>query len=165
MTGPEVSAPVAAAQEQRAVLQAIAETAAGLLGARGASIAVVDAVARDAVARDAVFAAVAGEGREELVGGRFPAGEGIAGAVLGAGEPVVVDDLDADTRWARDVATASGYLPGAIAAVPLLHENRAIGVLSVLDRSGTRPAADDLALLDTLAHLALVALGLQAPRR
>lgn len=160
MTGPEVSAPVAAAQEQRAVLQAIAETAAGLLGARGASIAVVDAVARDAV-----FAAVAGEGREELVGGRFPAGEGIAGAVLGAGEPVVVDDLDADTRWARDVATASGYLPGAIAAVPLLHENRAIGVLSVLDRSGTRPAADDLALLDTLAHLALVALGLQAPRR
>jgi GAF domain-containing protein len=160
VTGPEVSAPVAAAQEQRAVLQAIAETAAGLLGARGASIAVVDAVARDAV-----FAAVAGEGREELVGGRFPAGEGIAGAVLGAGEPVVVDDLDADTRWARDVATASGYLPGAIAAVPLLHENRAIGVLSVLDRSGTRPAADDLALLDTLAHLALVALGLQAPRR
>lgn len=141
---------LAAAQAHQSALQPIAATAAALLGARAASIGIVDEVGRDVV-----FAAVAGEGSGELVGARFPASEGVAGAVIASGAPLVVPDLAADTRFARDVATASGYVPDAITAIPLVRDGRTVGVLSVLD-----PTVDNLPVLDTLAGLIDVALDL-----
>lgn len=134
---------LAAAQAHQAALQPLAAAAAALLGARAASIGIVDAVSHDVV-----FVAVAGEGEDELVGARFPSSEGVAGAVIASGEPLVVRDLVADTRFARDVATASGYVPDAITAIPLTRDGATVGVLSALD-----PARDDLAVLDTLAGL------------
>jgi putative methionine-R-sulfoxide reductase with GAF domain len=141
---------LAAAQAHREALQPLAASAAALLGGRAASIGIVDDVGRDVV-----FAAVAGEGEDELVGARFPAGEGVAGAVIASGSALVVDDLAADTRFARDVATASGYVPDAITAIPLARDGRTVGVLSVLD-----PARADLPVLETLAGLIDVALDL-----
>jgi GAF domain-containing protein len=150
-----------AAQRHRGVLHAIAEVALGLCGARAASIALVDAVGRDVV-----FAAAAGEGGDDLAGARFPLGEGVAGAVVSSGAPVVVDDLLAEPRFARDVATATGYVPDAIMAVPLVRGGRTIGVVSLLDRGAGRPAAEDVALLQQLGDLALRALDLpDVPRR
>jgi GAF domain-containing protein len=141
---------LASAQAHQAALQPIAATAAALLGARAASIGIVDEVGRDVV-----FAAVAGEGEDELIGARFPASEGVAGAVVESGAPLVVADVATDTRFARDVATASGYVPGAITAIPLQRDGRTIGVFTVLD-----PERSDLALLETLAGLVDIALDL-----
>src|SRR5256885_13308964 len=36
--------------------------------------------------------------------------------------------------FARDVAERTGYVPKGLMAVPLLHDERALGVLQVLDR-------------------------------
>lgn len=133
-----------------AALQPLAATAAALVGARAASIGIVDEVGRDVV-----FAAVAGEGQDELVGARFPVSEGVAGAAIASGTALVVPDLAADTRFARDVATASGYVPDAITALPLVRDGRVVGVLSVLD-----PARDDVPALEAVARLVLLALAL-----
>jgi GAF domain-containing protein len=141
---------LAAAQAHQSALQPLAAAAAALLGARAASIGIVDEVGHDVV-----FCAVAGEGEDDLVGARFPASEGVAGAVVASGSSLVVPDLATDTRFARDVATASGYVPDAITAIPLLRGGRVVGVLSVLD-----PERADLPVLETLAGLIDIALDL-----
>jgi GAF domain-containing protein len=46
----------------------------------------------------------------------------------------VIDDVGQDPRFAKDVAEDTGYVPSGLMAAPLLHEERALGVLSVLDR-------------------------------
>jgi GAF domain-containing protein len=111
--------------------------------------------------------AVAGEGAGTLVGTRFPSSTGIAGWVLVTRQPLVIDDLSQDPRFARDVAESLGYVPRALMAVPLLHEERALGVLEVLDRvRGSRFALEEMDLLGLFGSQAAIALDLlQRARR
>ena len=125
-----VAAGVLGADEaHRALLQATVEVARAIFGAKAASVFLLDEDADELV-----FEAVAGEGEGELIGMRFPAGTGIAGWVLTTRQPLVVDDLSSDTRCSRSAAESTGYVPKSMMAVPLLVEERALGVLSVLDR-------------------------------
>ena len=55
-----------------------------------------------------VFAAVAGEDEQHLVGRRMPSSTGIAGWVLSSRTPLVIDDVQNDPRFARDVAERTG---------------------------------------------------------
>src|SRR5207244_2507073 len=76
----------------------------------------------------------AGEGSEELIGRRFSSSTGVAGWVLVTRQPLVIDELEQDPRFAREAAESTGYVPKGLMAVPLLHAERALGVLEVLDR-------------------------------
>ena len=49
-------------------------------------------------------------------------------------QPLVIEDVTEDPRFAKDVAEETGYVPKGLMAVPLLHEEQALGVLEVLDR-------------------------------
>jgi GAF domain-containing protein len=86
-----------------------------------------------------VFAAMSGEGSEplggseSLVGVKFPDTAGVAGWVLATGEPVLLEDVVHDGRFARDIAEITGYVPRRLMAMPLLLEDRVLGVLEVLD--------------------------------
>ena len=92
---------------------------------------------------------------------RFPAGNGIAGWVLTTRQPLVVDDLSADTRWSRTQAESTGYVPTNMMSVPLLVEERALGVLEVLDRpEDSRFTLAEMNLLGLFANQAAVALDL-----
>ena len=91
----------------------------------------------DEAAGELVFEAVAGHGSDELVGRRFPAGTGIAGWVLTTRQPLVVEDVEGDPRFGREAAESTGYVPKRLMAVPMLNEDEALGVLSVLDRPTT----------------------------
>jgi GAF domain-containing protein len=106
-----------------------------------------------------VFAAVSGEGSDRLVGTRFPSSTGIAGWVLVTRQPLVLEDVGADSRFARDLAEETGYVPKGLMAVPLLHGERALGVLEVLDRPEsskfTLAESDLLGLFANQAALAL----------
>jgi GAF domain-containing protein len=162
MSAPErfasaVAAEVLAAGGARVqLLQSIADVSRSIFLAGAASIALMDESAREFV-----FEAVSGEGAESLVGARFPAGEGIAGSVAQTGEPLIVDDLSRDPRFARDVAAETGYVPQALLAAPLLRGERVLGVLSVLDRGRTeRSSLQELELLVVFAEQAALALDL-----
>lgn len=144
------------------LLRSITEVARAIFGARAASIFLLDEATDELV-----FEAIAGEGSDRLVGTRFPSSTGIAGWVLVTRQPLVVEDVTEDPRFARDVAEATGYLPRGLMAVPLLHEERALGVLEVLDRP-RRPggALDELDVLGLFANQAAIALDLlQRARR
>jgi GAF domain-containing protein len=140
----------------RQLLQAIVEVARAIFDAKASSVFL-----HDEATDELVFEAVAGEGAGELVGRRFPSSTGIAGWVLVTRQPLVVDELEQDPRFAREAAESTGYVPKGLMAVPLLHEERALGVLNVLDRP--QQAAFSLAemeLLGLFANEAAIALDL-----
>jgi GAF domain-containing protein len=145
----------------RDLLRSIVEVARAIFGARASSIFLLDEEADELV-----FEAVAGEGSGSLIGTRLPSGTGIAGWVLSARTPLVLDDVSQDPRFAREVAERTGYVPNRLMAVPLLHEERALGVLQVLDREGERFSLQEMELLGLFAAQAAVALDLlQRARR
>lgn len=113
----------------RALLDSVVQVARAIFAARAASITLWDEPADELV-----FEAVAGEGADRLVGTRFPADRGLAGWVLGSGQPLVIEDVAADPRFARDVAERSGYSPKGLMAVPVHGTRGPLGVLQVLDR-------------------------------
>jgi GAF domain-containing protein len=158
-----VAAGVLGAEEgYRVLLQATAEVARAIFKARASSIFLLDTETDELV-----FEAVAGEGAQTLVGRRFPSSTGVAGWTLVTRQPLVVDDLSADTRFSQEAAEATGYVPKALMAVPLLVDDRALGVLEVLDRSSEQPfSLADMNLLGLFANQAAVALDLlQRARR
>jgi GAF domain-containing protein len=138
----------------RALLQATVETARGIFHAKASSVFLLDETTDELV-----FEAVAGEGAGTLVGKRFPSSTGVAGWVLVTRQPLVVDDLTKDTRFSRDAAESTGYVPRGIMAVPLLVDDTALGVLSVLDRPVDVPFTlaemDVLGLFGNQAAIAL----------
>src|SRR5881396_3745304 len=125
-----VAAGVVGSEETfRSLLQSTVETARAIFSAKASSIFLLDEENDELV-----FEAVAGEGAATLVGRRFPSSTGVAGWVLVTRQPLVVEDVGADTRFSREAAESTGYVPKGLMAVPLLVEDRALGVLEVLDR-------------------------------
>jgi GAF domain-containing protein len=139
---------------RRELLQSIVEVARAIFLAEAASVAVLDPDSDRFV-----FAAVAGAGSDELVGTGFAAGQGLAGTVAQSGEPLIVDNLAGDDRFARDVAEGTGYLPNAMMVAPLLRGEDTLGVLSVLDRGATgRRPLEELEVLSRFADQAALSL-------
>jgi GAF domain-containing protein len=130
-----------------ALLRAIVDATRRVFGAAACSITLLDEATDDLV-----FVAVAGQGEDTLVGDRFPADIGIAGWVLTSQQPLAVHEVEADPRFAADVAARSGYIPKAIMAAPLLSDERALGVLSVLDRD--QAGMPELAAMELLGAFA-----------
>jgi GAF domain-containing protein len=152
-----VAAGVLAADEQFArLLRSIVDVARAIFGAKASSIMLLDAESEELV-----FAAVSGEGERELVGRRMPASTGVAGWVLSSRTPLVLEDVQSDPRFARNVAEKTGYVPKGLMAVPLLDEELALGVLQVLDRpQRARFSLQEMELLGLFAGQAAIALGL-----
>jgi GAF domain-containing protein len=105
------------------------------------------------------FIMASGTGAETVVGLRMPAGQGIAGWVLMSGQPMAIDDVQQDSRFASGVAERTGYVPTSLLAMPLETDRGAIGVIEVLDRHRNGAAgADDMAMLSVFARQAALAI-------
>jgi GAF domain-containing protein len=158
-----VAAGVLGAEENyRELLRSIVEVARAIFQAKASSIFLLDEATDELV-----FEAVAGHGSESLVGRRFPSSTGIAGFVLVSRQPLVIEDVLEDPRFSRETAESTGFVPKGLMAVPLLHEERALGVLEVLDRpSEARFTLAEMELLGLFANQAAIALDLlQRARR
>jgi GAF domain-containing protein len=145
-------------------LHAIVDRARRTLGAQACSILV-----HEPESRSLVFAAMSGEGAESigetesLVGVKIPESAGIAGWVLATREPLFLEDVANDRRFADDIAETIGYVPRRMIAMPLLLEDRALGVLEVLDcpEQAKFTETDRLDEFADEAVLALADLGLE----
>ena len=143
-------------ENYRELLQAIVGVARAIFGARASSVFL-----HDESTDELVFEAVAGEGAGELIGQRFPSSTGVAGWVLVTRQPLVIDELEQDPRFAREAAESTGFVPKGLMAVPLLHEERALGVLEVLDRPQQAAfSLKEMELLGLFANEAAIALDL-----
>jgi signal transduction histidine kinase/CheY-like chemotaxis protein len=76
-------------------------------------------------------------------------GEGVAGKVAELGEPVIVDDIEKDARFAR--VNDPKYATGSFICMPVRVGDRVIGVINLAkkeDASATPPAARPFSLTD-----------------
>jgi GAF domain-containing protein len=138
------------------LLQTIVEAAARIFGAAAASIAL-----RDEQGQALEFRVAYGAGRDEVIGLRIPAGQGIAGYVAATGQPMAISDVGQDTRFARATAEKTGYVPRSILAMPLLLDDRVIGVIEVLDKINAAAfGMQDMELLALFARQAALAIAI-----
>jgi GAF domain-containing protein len=158
-----VAAGVLGSEDQfRALLQSIVGVARAIFRAKASSILLLDEETDELV-----FEAAADEASEALIGKRFPSSTGIAGFVLVSRQPLVIEDVLTDPRFSRETAESTGFVPKGLMAVPLLHEERTLGVLEVLDRpQDSRFTLAEMELLGLFASQAAIALDLlQRARR
>jgi len=107
-----------------------------------------------------VFVAVIGIRSEELTGYRIPAGSGIAGWVNTNKKSALVTDVRKDDRWISAVDQSIGFHTRSLIAVPLILQDRVLGVMEVVNSMTEDHFNDaDLDLLQLIARLASFVFG------
>ena len=136
------------------LITAVLHAARRLFGAVGTSVALLDEDGKSLV-----FYAAAGDSAHKVVGVRIPAGTGIAGWVVASGQPLAVEDVAKDPRFAQEAAEAIGYLPHSIMAVPLQTSRSMLGVIEILDWDhGQAGGRDQMMLLGSFAQVIALAI-------
>jgi hypothetical protein len=151
--GRDIGVSAAVGEATARVLQAVVKTAAGVFDAAATSIA----LRRSDGGLD--YQAAWGAGADEVVGMHLRPGQGIAGRVLATGVGEVIQDCRNDPDFAAATARRTGYVPYTMIVVPLVPDDIAVGVLTVLDkRDGSAYDVADLARAALFADLALAAM-------
>jgi PAS domain S-box-containing protein len=134
-----------------AVLGAVVQEAAALLGGDAASLTALEG-------DELIVVAAVGEGSEPVLGARSPSTGWVAGDVIQSRAPVAYEDSDADDGLAEsDALLAAGYR--AYLGVPLtVRDGRLYGVLSVYAREPRVWREEEIQALGALAASAAVAL-------
>lgn len=127
-------------------------TAAGFLGAAAGSLMILDESGQS-------LRIVASLGLNEQISRSFniKIGEGIAGKVAATGTPIVVNDIETDSR----VATTNRprYRTKSFISVPFRQRDKILGVLNLSDKEGQDIFTDnDLQLLSLLLGQAVMVL-------
>jgi GAF domain-containing protein len=146
--------PALAPAGHQELLRSITSAAESIFGAAACSVALLDEATEELV-----FFVASGTGAEDVVGMRIPSSQGIAGWVVTSGQPIAIEDVRRDARFAAGVAESTGYTPTSILAMPLETERRMIGVIEVLDRdTEDRDGRNDMELLGVFAAQAALAI-------
>jgi PAS domain S-box-containing protein len=136
-------------------LQDILDSATNVVEAQGASLFLVN---RDNDNELVVVAAV-GYRAGDLIGLRVPFGEGLAGWVARESQSQLVDDLDTDPRFYRQVDEQTGMNTRSLIAVPLIQGEQMIGVIEVVNKLNDGVFdLDDMRLLESMAGTAAVSI-------
>jgi Nif-specific regulatory protein len=128
-----------------------------VLGAEGASVLLLDETTNE------LFFPYVSERdpriEQQLASMRFPATEGIAGAVLQSGKPRRVGDAAADGHFYDKIDAQTGVRTREILAAPLKAKRGVVGVLEVINPLGAGSFTDDdLTFLEALAGSVAVAI-------
>jgi len=148
----EVSTALSTTAELPRLLHAILRLATGVIGAAHGSIMLADH--RRGVL---TVAAAYGSAAQQFQNISVPMGESIAGTVAASGEPVLIEDVETDPRFAR--CNRPQFETKSLISAPLKTPNAVVGVISLADRRGAEAFThEDLRLLTTLATQAAMAI-------
>jgi HD-GYP domain-containing protein (c-di-GMP phosphodiesterase class II)/putative methionine-R-sulfoxide reductase with GAF domain len=106
----------------------------------------------DAPTDQLIFKVVKGDPHSRaMLGTRFPAGRGIAGAALHTGTPLFIPDVASDPRWDRRFGELSQLRLTTMYCLPLIVREQPVGVVQVFNLPESAVDEDeDLALLQDL---------------
>ena len=136
------------------LLRSIVDATVTLFQAHAASIALFDPATERLVFR--VAAGAQGQG---VVGMSILPDQGLAGYVFSTGQALALSDVASDPRFGRSFAESTAYIPRSIVAVPLVDEDRTIGVLEVLDKLDSSAfSLRDVELAGVFARQAAIAI-------
>jgi signal transduction histidine kinase len=148
----EVGSVITSTLDLSAVLKLIMDKAVDLLQAEAGSLILVDRESGELV-----FEVTTGAGSIDLVGMRLPLGTGVVGSVVQQRQSVIIEDVQSDQRWYRDLDDQ--FVTRSIIAVPMISRGEVIGVIELLNRrDGTPFDADDERLLMSFAANAAVSI-------
>ncbi|HEY3231016.1 MAG TPA: HD domain-containing phosphohydrolase [Roseiflexaceae bacterium] len=106
----------------------------------------------DSATDELIFKAVKGDiESQRLIGTRFPAERGIAGAALRANEPIFTPEVECDARWDRRLGELSTLQVHTMYCLPLALQDRPVGVVQVFNLPES--AVDDVEELAVLSLL------------
>jgi signal transduction histidine kinase len=105
-----------------------------------------------------VFQIALGDKADEVKPFRIPRGQGIAGEVALSGKPLVVENVDQDTRHFKAVDEKIDFSTRNILCVPLVLYDQIIGVLEVINKRTGSFTQSDQELLSAIASYAAIAI-------
>lgn len=149
----DASHTIISAMEIGEVFKRIAERAASVLQAEGASVLLFDPDRKQLVFQTAV-----GPGADMLVGERFDAELGIAGQTIKTQRAVRIDDVRQNRHFFPGIDARTHLRTRGLMAAPLIHQGQVLGVVEVLnphDRDAF--TKHDLELLRIFANLVAAA--------
>ena len=135
------------------ILAAVLEEVRQMLGAVACSIWLTDPKTDALVCQQAT-----GVSSEAVLGWRLKPKEGIAGWVVHSGQSLIVKDTRADERHFKEVDQETGTEIRCILGVPLWIRKKVIGVIEVLDTNVDSFSKSDIALMESLAGSAGIAI-------
>lgn len=150
-----ISSWVSSVQDLDKLLQLIIESATGVVQAEAASLLLLDPKI------NALYFKVAtGAKGDEVKDFTVKVGQGIAGHVAQTGQPLLIADAKKDNRWMREISDRIDYETRSMACVPLLINQKVIGVIQVINKKdNTQFTPADMDVLEEFSGLAALAIG------
>ncbi|MCA9978304.1 MAG: GAF domain-containing protein [Anaerolineales bacterium] len=146
----EASVTITARTNVVSLLERVLQSALLSINASDGSLMLVDEATGELV-----FAVVHGQVKNSLVGHRLPMGTGIAGWVAAQREAVVIPDVSRDPRFSNDVDRTFQFQTRSMVCVPILANERVLGVFQAINKFEDRPFDDsDMAIMNVVAQLA-----------
>ncbi len=150
-----VSQTLASTLDLTKVIQHLMQAVTEITQAKGGSVWLWDkARTEELVCRGAFHPAV----QQVLIGQHMPAGQGLVGWVAQNGKSALVPDVYRDVRFYPGIDAITGFVTGCLLAIPLRVRGQVIGVLQVVNKVGRVFDDHDLALVETLAGPAAIAI-------
>ena len=140
-------------EDVRVILNDISEHSCQLLNAEGASILLVDPDTENLY-----FEAASGESSDALYDVVVPKGRGIAGYAAEQKKHIIVYDAQNDKRFYKEVDEKTNLKTKSLLAMPLIHNERVIGVIEVINPAEGVFTEDDVILLRQFAEQAATAI-------
>lgn len=135
------------------VIERALEIAVEVMDAEGGSILIANPATQELVFRHSIGI------RPAAVGTAIPWDKGIAGAVYGGGEPVIVNDVQRDARHFKGVDAATHLVTTDMICAPLRQwQANTIGVLEIVNKRGGRFNEQDLSLVAIVSMIAAAAI-------
>ncbi len=150
----EISHAIESGEDLQDLLEFIMKKCMNVMRAEAASLLLLDENDKELEFRVAL-----GPKGKEVKPFRLPLGQGIGGWVAKNGKPLLIPDAYEDSRFDPSFDKRSGFITRSIACVPLIHNNRTLGVMQALNRTDGKPFTDEdvrtFTIFSTLAGLAI----------
>jgi len=139
---------MAAEENPLAILDDLLGKVMEVVGAADGSI-----LCLDETTSELVFVLVQGGLRGQLPGFRLKGGSGISGWVVENHKPIIVNNPRQDWRFSLEVDEEFGFLTRSVMQVPVLADDQAIGVISLVNKHDDNFSPADVALLLTFSRI------------
>ena len=136
------------------LLDQILESAIEILNCEAGTLFLVDNETGELI-----FEVVKGPVAGELVGRRLPPGTGHVGRSVETGNPAIVNEVRTTNQWSDDEDQQTGFRTRDLLIVPMLVQERVVGVVEVINRRDQMPfTREDQDLLTTFTSQAAIAM-------
>ena len=151
----DVNTSLGSSLNKKEVLKRILEETKELMNCKNSSVLLVDPVTNQLC-----FDVVSNEEEMDVLSEiRLNMGEGVAGVVWSKGKPIILNDVNKDSRFSKKVDEKSNLITRSIIAIPLVVDGKIIGVMEAINKEKGKKFNDfDLDIFTNLSVQAAIAI-------